>query len=140
MKRRPCFAAFTTISPILPPQLLGKSVVLSWSETRIERDEGEPNFRPVNANHGLTLYISTTGRVFSRVSNTTNAGSGGSEQVQGQSSASSHAPARVPSFSGQSMTYFQPVGQAGMRRVLIDFDRNFGNVQLRLPMRSKWGR
>jgi hypothetical protein len=98
-----------------PTQLRGKSIVVIWAESRIQRDEGQQNFRPVNANRNITIYISTLGRVFSRATNATQRGSGGSDQVQGESSSATVRP-RVPSFSGQSMTYYQPMGPTGMRR------------------------
>src|SRR5882757_330161 len=68
-----------------PAALKGKSVVVAWTETRQQRHVGEPNFRSVDASHNLSIYISTAGRVFSRQTNSTRAGSGATEQVSGES-------------------------------------------------------
>src|SRR5215470_12376663 len=63
--------------------LLGKSVVLTWSETRLQRRLGDQNFRSVNASHNLSMYISSAGRVFVRQTIRTRAGAGSGDQVSG---------------------------------------------------------
>jgi hypothetical protein len=122
-----------------PHQLLGKSVVVTWSESRIQRDEGESNFKSVNANHNMSLYISESGRVFSRLTNTTQLGSGKTEQVQGQATAGPTHATRVPTFSGQSMTLFAPFTRGGMRRLLIDFDGNFESCAAKISYAKQVG-
>jgi hypothetical protein len=133
-----CFASYSAAGEAPPTQLRGKSIVVSWAERRIQRDEGQKNFRPLNANRNITIYISTLGRVFSRATNTTQLGSGGSDQVQGESS-SAHARPRIPSFSGQSMTYYQPMGPTGMRRLVIDFDGSFGSCTAKASWAKRVG-
>ena len=49
-----------------PKALWGKSVVLTWTETRQQRVVGQPNFYSVNGSDGTSIYISTAGRIFSR--------------------------------------------------------------------------
>ena len=50
-----------------PKQLHGKSVVVAWPEERMQRDVGQPSFYPVKAAHNLSVYVSTAGRVFNRM-------------------------------------------------------------------------
>ena len=57
-----------------PTALYGKSVVVTWNEARVQRNLGDKNFRPVFGNQKLSLYISSTGRVFNRFTNATRAG------------------------------------------------------------------
>jgi hypothetical protein len=109
-----------------PAALRGKSVVVTWNEMRIQRNVGEADFRTVQASHSMSLYISSVGRVFSRMTFATRAGSAARDQVSG-SAPQSGGPARVPNFSGRTLTVYQPYrGVGGMRRVTIDFDESFG--------------
>jgi hypothetical protein len=103
-----------------PAALLGKSIVLTWSETRQQRTVGEQNFRPVNASHNLSMYVSGAGRVFVRQTIRTGSGTGSGYQVSG--SPESNA---VPSFVGRTMTLFSPFRSGGMRRHVITFDATF---------------
>lgn len=107
-----------------PKQLLGRSVTVSWTETRSQRNAGETEFRSVNANHTLMVYVSSAGRVFSRQVNSTQGGSGQINQV-GAAREGSYAVA-TPSFSGQAMTIVR-VGQGGARRVAVAFDAGFSS-------------
>lgn len=103
-----------------PAQLSGKSIIVSWSETRVQRGVGEINWRSVNASHSLSVYISSAGRVFSRFSATTRRGSGSNEQVSGGGGS------RVPSFSGNSMTIVAP-SQGMARRIAVEFGDGFSS-------------
>ena len=104
-----------------PAQLRGKSIVVNWTETRQQKNEGWSDFRTVVANHKLAIYVSTAGRVFSRQTNQTRAGSGSTEQVAGEGGGSGM---RTPSFNGQTMTIIAAT-QGGARRTVIDFDAGF---------------
>src|SRR4051812_38735364 len=77
-----------------PTQLYGKSVILKWSENRVQRNVGEGDFRSVNASHELSIYVSSAGRIFNKLQNTTRRGTGSDEQVAGQGDSK-----RVASFS-----------------------------------------
>jgi len=122
-----------------PQQLVGKSVVVTWNESRIQRTVGQAEFRSVQASHVMSLYVGESGRVFSRLTNTTRAGSGSSEQVEGQSGNSQLFRARVPSFSGHSMTFFQPFQQGGMRRMVVDFDAGFASCAAKVAFAKESG-
>jgi streptogramin lyase len=101
-----------------PAELLGKSVVVTWSDTRSQRDGDNPDFHTVNGSHVLSVYISTAGRVFIRQTNTTRRGSGTVDQAPGESGP------RTASFDSQSMTV---VGRTrgGAQRTLAVFDNGF---------------
>jgi hypothetical protein len=122
-----------------PAALYGKSVVISWSEVSQQRRVGEENFRSVARNVNMSIYISNLGRVFSRQTNTTRAGTGATEQVAGQPSGS--RPARIPSFSGQSMTVYGPAqGQGGVRRIVVEFGQGFNGCSAHVAFAKEEGR
>ena len=104
-----------------PAQLYGKSVRITWGEQRMQRIVGQENFRSVTAQQELSIYVSANGRVFSRMTFSTRAGTGKNEQVAGEGGAT-----RVPSFAGRSLQLFMPF-QGGMRRVAVEFGDGFGS-------------
>ena len=103
-----------------PASLLGKSIVLTWSETRQQRRLGDQNFRSVNASHNLSMYISSAGRAFVRQTIRTGSGAGSEDQVSG-----SPQSRVVPSFAGRTMTLNSPFRSGGMRRHVMTFDAAF---------------
>jgi hypothetical protein len=117
-----------------PPALYGKSVVVTWTETRIQRDEGQPNFDQVNASHNLSIYVSSAGRVFSRQTNSTRLGTGSDEQFAGERDSR-----RVPSFSGRSMEIFSPFRSGGIRHFTAEFDSNFGTCTAKVTYATQPG-
>lgn len=101
-----------------PAQLLGKSVVIDWSDTRSQRDGSNPEYHVVNGSHTLSIYISTAGRSFIRQVNRTRAGSGRRDQAPGQSGS------RTAVFEGQTMTVFGQ-SRGGAQRTVVHFDGGF---------------
>jgi hypothetical protein len=119
-----------------PAALYGKSVIISWSEMRQQRNVGEAAFRSVAANHSMSIYVSSAGHVFSRFAAQTRRGSGSSEQVAGEGG---HPEARVPSFGGRSMTLFVPFRSGGIRRIIVDFDAAFVACSTRVAYARELG-
>jgi hypothetical protein len=103
-----------------PQALRGKSIVISWSESRRERTEsGEERSR--NSPFKMTIYVSTQDKIFNRLS----AGRGSSDQTGGSSDASRFAPRSVV-FSGSRVSVtntFQ--GGGGARQISANLDANF---------------
>ncbi len=121
-----------------PAQLRGKSIVLSWSETRQQKNEGWTDFRTVGASRDVSIYISTAGRVFSKQTNHTRAGSGSTEQVAGEGGNGPYAT-RVPSFSGQSMTIISET-HGGAGRLIVDFDASFSTCSAKPSLAFEAGK
>ena len=107
-----------TAASAVPNELKGKSVVLTWTENRMQRREGASEFRAATISMGLSLYVSTEGRVFNRMQSN----SGSSEQAPGEPLKGG----RLPSFSGNTMTIMQPL-RALARRIVVTFDGGFGS-------------
>lgn len=114
-----------------PEELHGKSIVVSWSENRVQRHVGEPKFYRVNANQTMSIYISSAGRVFARLNLATGAGLGSVERVQGEQRNNPTFRNWEPTFDGKSMVLTQPFNKGGMRKLEIEFD------EARLGCKSK---
>jgi hypothetical protein len=101
-----------------PAQLLSKSVVIDWTDTRSQRDGDNPEFHTVNGSHTLSVYISSAGRPFIRQVNRTRVGSGGRDRAPGQNGS------RAAVFEGESMTVFGQT-RGGAQRTVVRFDNGF---------------
>jgi hypothetical protein len=120
-----------------PEALKGKSVILTGTETRQQRYVGEPSFYSVNGDVSLSVYVSTAGRVFTRRTNSTRAGSGTIEQAPGEGGGV--YPTRTALFAGQTMTLIG-VTKGGAYRTLIDFDASFASCSAKVALAFQSGR
>ena len=92
-----------------PSQLYGKSVVVSWSEERLQKVNGESSPRSVTRFGQFSVYISSTGKPFSRMSYSfagrNSARSGNRDSVGGEGRGN-----RNVSFSGNTMNVVMTMG------------------------------
>ena len=107
-----------------PSQLYGKSVVVGWTENRVQTTGRDASPTAITGSGQLSIYVSEKGRPFSRVSmSVTNhrnqTRSRQNDAVQGDGSA------RSISFRGNSMTASMPRGDAGAMLVSVTFDAGF---------------
>jgi hypothetical protein len=116
-------AMTTSTAFAAPAQLYGKSVIVSWTENRMQTTDRDAAPTAVTASGQLSVYVSDKGRPFSRVSMSVSRGrgtrSGQRDSVQGDGSA------RAVSFSGNSMSTTMPRGNAGALLVSVTFDSGF---------------
>jgi hypothetical protein len=111
-----------------PAQLFGKSIVVSWSEARMQRTAGEEQFHSLNVAITESAYISTTGRPFVRRSYVH---AGVQREHVGTGGQSGAGNARVLQFQGRSIVITS--GRInGAQRVEINFDENFGGCTARV--------
>ena len=82
--------------------LVGKSVVVSWTENRQQRTNGS-EIRPVTRNFELQIYIGSTGRPFARLTNSGRGGTQSNVQVGGEGQ-SQGGGARAIKVDGNSIT------------------------------------
>lgn len=113
-----------------PAQLYGKSVIVSWTESRMQTTDRSATPVSKTASGQLSVYVSDKGRAFSRVSMTVDRGrrgtaSGQRDAVQGEGSA------RSVNFSGNSMTVAAPRGNAGALMIRVTFDSGFSGCSAR---------
>jgi hypothetical protein len=116
-----------------PEALKGKSVVLTWSETRQQRHVGEPNFYTVNASVNLVVYVSMADRIFVRQINSTRSGSGSFER-----SPDAHSGGAA-SFAGHTLTLIGGTA-GGAHRTLVDFDPSFTSCSARVSLGFQSGK
>jgi hypothetical protein len=114
-----------------PPQLYGKSVIVSWQEDRMQTTAMDSQLRAISASAELSVYISEAGRPFSRVSVavTNRRGrtrSGNRDTVQGDGSARSFG------FHGNTMSASMPRGNAGAMQISVTFDGGFQSCSARV--------
>jgi len=113
-----------------PAQLFGKSVIVSWTENRMQTTDTSPVPQSRSASAQLSVYVSDKGRAFSRVSISVHTPrgtkSGNRDAVQGEASA------RNVGFSGNSMTVTAPRGDAGALRIAVTFDAGFSGCSARV--------
>jgi hypothetical protein len=108
-----------------PTQLYGKSIKLSWNETREQKKAGETDFHGHAIGQYLTIYVSPTGKLFNRWIATSGKRYGSNDQVAGEGGSS-----RGLSFHGNQLEVFSPFG-GGMRHLVASFDASFGSCTMK---------
>jgi hypothetical protein len=123
-------------APAPPKELYGKSIVLSWSETRTG---GSGGFLTLSLQ--MSIYVSTEGRTFRRVVVTRGSRRRGLSQGQHHATASrEHGPGEGPppgvkagrtQFAGHSLIMTTEF-QSGARQITVDFDSSFTSCQAKV--------
>jgi len=104
-----------------PKELYGKSVSVTWTETREQRPVGEEAWRQVSGSQTLNIYVSEAGRAFNNLSYSTRAGSA---ERKGEIAGSGK---RSINFNGRSLLILMPHGSGGATRITADFDAGFSS-------------
>ena len=102
-----------------PGALIGKSITVSWTETRSQRDAGEAAFRPVSIPYTLTVYFGTGGHVFKRIF-----ALAASRRTSGSDDKVGGGGGPNVSFSGNTLVATNSFGGAA-RRIQVTFDGGF---------------
>jgi hypothetical protein len=110
--------AFETHAEQIPTSLRGKSLALSWSDSRTVRDAAG-NQKNVDQTSAIKLYVSDVGRVFSQFDRQAGRGSKTLTQVSGAPDNYLHWR-----FEGGALTADQQFSK-GARRVAISFSDSF---------------
>jgi hypothetical protein len=111
---------------LTPKELHGKSITVSWMETRTMRFESEQQVRNTGTYVQTNVYISTAGRPFVQVINNGLAGHNLHEQIGNlptgrEQTAPGEAGRDRVDFEGQSILVYQQF-RSGARRISIDLD------------------
>jgi hypothetical protein len=104
-----------------PKDLYGKSISITWTETREQRPVGEEAWRQVAGSQTLNMYVSEAGRVFNNQSYSTR---GGSAERTGEIAGSGK---RSINFNGRSLLILMPHGTGGATRITADLDAGFSS-------------
>jgi hypothetical protein len=126
--------SLTQASHAAPPkELYGKSVSVTWTETREQRRVGEEAWRQVGGSHTLNIYVSEAGRVFNNESYSTRAGSaerGG--QIAGP------GKGRSFDFNGRSLVILMAFRGAATR-FIVEFDAAFSSCSAQVTRAREAG-
>lgn len=110
-----------TAANAAPPQLRGKSIVLSWTEQRREQNPVTRQEHHLATPFSFTVYVSSADRTFNRL---TAGRAGSSDQGAGSKDRKGFA-ARAVNFSGQRMTASNTFAAGGARQIAATFDAGF---------------
>jgi hypothetical protein len=118
----------TGLAGSAPAQLLGKSVAVSWTDTRDMSFEDAPHVTRMYLSN-LKVYISSAGRAFIEFTLAIQTPGGRSASAVGQQAPgdtrSSRGNPRFIHFEGDSLIVDQQLGDVGARRVAIKFGNNY---------------
>jgi hypothetical protein len=110
-----------------PQQLYGKSIVVTWTESREQKAAYESSLHSVSRDGNFSIYVSSEGRVFNRFSY---GGSDNGKYMQSSSSQIAGQPsdlhARNINFQGSTITVTMPM-VAGARQIVARFEGDFAN-------------
>ena len=132
--RRTTFVLLGLVAPAMllgsaaraaPSQLYGKSVVVTWTEEREQRVNGEAMTRNVGRNGSFSVYLSSTGKPFSRMSYSFSGNRGGLKSGKRDAVGGEGSGNRKVAFSGNTMSVGMGMS-GGARNVLVTFDGGFG--------------
>jgi hypothetical protein len=115
------FAGSWTIAKAAPQGLYGKSVVVSWTEDRTQRRNGGQALDYVTINGQLTVYISSAGRPFSRVTMSRTGLRGGLKTGNREAVGGEEGNGPQVDFKGNAFTVTKPMA-GGARRILVSLD------------------
>ncbi len=104
-----------------PQSFYGKTLHVTWNESRSQRVRGEGEFKAVSIPLSYSVYVSTKGQLFKRLTSTNARGNHtGSKDRVGTSGADSEGAGNI-SFSGNTLISTANNGGLG-RRIRITFD------------------
>ena len=109
-----------------PAALRGKSITVTWTETRSQRDAGKTAFRPVSLPYEFTVYVSSEGRAFKRttVASASRRHVGSKEGVGAGRTTTEGATATQ--ITGTTFTQTSSSGGLG-RRIVVTMDSSYSS-------------
>lgn len=123
--------AMTCAAQAAPPkELYGKSITVSWLETRSQREGQSGTFKPIGLPFTHVYYVSSEGRLFLR-SSTRSPGGSGAVDLVGTSGAGGAVDARNVTFSGNRIVSNAKF-QGAARHTEIGFDPGFSSCTARV--------
>ena len=117
------------------PDIVGKSVLVSWSENRDVRIDGAPKSGSVSFQ--LSIYLSSAGRPFARVTSSSRAGTATGEQVGG-SGASIGGGVRAVRVDGHSISVQASYGNYA-RSTRIEVGSGGGSCSVQISLGKEVG-
>ena len=123
-----------------PAGLYGKSIVLAWTENRMQRLAGSGGeFRPRAIAQSLSIYVSSQGRLFNRRSATNRKGDAGKREGVGETGHSATGGLRDTRFQGDSLVISTELG-SGARLMTVAFTNGFSGCSAKLSIAREAGK
>jgi hypothetical protein len=121
-----------------PKELYGKSIIITWTEQRSQRQLGQVNFRDILDPLSNRIYISTAGRWFGRFASTFRGYEGAHEAVGTGGTSAGGGPRQVE-FSGRTITTTGTSKGGLARRITIEFNESFTTCEARVTVAKQAG-
>jgi hypothetical protein len=123
-----------------PSQLHGKSIVLGWTETRMQRRAGSGgDYQSRAITQSLSVYVSSQGRLFSRRTATNPKGAGGKREGVGEAGQSATGGLRNSRFQGGNLVVSTELA-GGARLVTVSFGGGFSSCTASVTIAREAGR
>jgi hypothetical protein len=130
--------ASTTASAAPAPDLVGKSIVVTWSEGRQQRVNDAPGLRSVTVSFNLGIYVSGAGRPFTRLTSTGGRGSVSSNEQVGGTGASLGGGARSVRVDGRTVLLQADYGNFA-RSLRVDVSPGGGGCNAQMSVGKQVG-
>jgi hypothetical protein len=115
------FITSTLAAMAAPQSFYGKTLRVSWTETRSQRQAGETAFKPVSLPFTYSVYVSSKGQLFKRLTSiSASRRATGQKDRVGTGGAGPEGASNV-SFQGNTLIATTSSGGLG-RRIRISFD------------------
>lgn len=102
-----------------PQSFYGKTLRVMWNEERSQRTQGEGEFKMKSVPLSFTVYVSTKGQLFRRLTSSSGRATGSKDRV-GSGGTDSDGAGSV-AFAGNTLVYTANNGGLG-RRIRVTFD------------------
>jgi hypothetical protein len=131
-----CIAALSVVTSLLAPclahaqapaALRGKSINVTWTETRSQREAGQQAFRPVSLPFDFTVYVSNEGRAFKRLTSVS-ASRRQTGANEGVGAGKREGSSRLVATQVQGNSIVHSVSSGGLgRRITVTLDSSYGS-------------
>lgn len=122
-----------------PPQLLGKSLILSWQSNRVERNTTSGETRQYGTSTRLQVYVSSKGRFFTEKTGIAQFRRGPEVTTfQEVSDSPESKEIREWRLEGPSLVAYHAF-KSGIRRMAIDFDGDYRTCSLKVSFAKLGG-
>src|SRR5204863_8418681 len=102
-------------------------MTVSWTENRLQRREGDTEFKPLSVPQSLQIYVSAEGRTFER----RNVAGASKERVGGGAIAANSAPSQ---FQGSTLIVAGATRGGGARQVAATFDAGLASASAKVTV------
>jgi hypothetical protein len=119
----------------VPQALRGKSLVLLWTENRLQRRNEHEDFRPRDSSPMMQIYFSSEGRIFERRTGLRGSRRGSVDRVGGGTAARSGKT----EFQGRRLVLVGATRRGGGRMINVEFEPAFSSCRVQVTVAREAG-